>query len=205
MSSPSSHAVALQILYEALMQSKSSDDKVAHVIDIASGSSYFTCALALCFNSQSSASESTRPRVRVTGVDHSATLVEQARDALRQNHPALLSSGQVEFRQCPSDLSLIASMFSASHSGFAAIHIGFAVREATLPASLLSLLRPGGVLLAPMSDDAESHQQLTLLKRSADASSPAFKREHIMSCVFAPQRCRTVSQSRLSQRTACRR
>lgn len=195
MSSPSSHAVALQSLFDSI---QSAGDAIAtqhsslHVLDIGSGSGYLTAALALCLNDANRS-------VRVTGVDHSATLIQQSLQALQQHHPSLLSTGRVAFRTCPSELSRIAAIFH-SDSGttapkFDAIHIGFAVRDSELPASLIAMLRTGGVLLAPMPQSKDSHQQqLTLFRRSRDESVTECTNTPIMTCVFAAQRASAPSK-----------
>lgn len=139
-SAPHMHAYALECLKDYLKPG-------IRVLDIGSGSGYFTvCLSEMIYNSG-----------KVIGIEHVPELVEKSISNINSYNPNLLSSSAIEIKH--GDGRLGYPDFSPYHI----IHLGACT--STIPPPILSQLSPDGLLLLPLGDP-QSHQNMTILTKS---------------------------------------
>jgi protein-L-isoaspartate(D-aspartate) O-methyltransferase len=233
-SSPHMHAIALEALAPQLRPGM-------QVLDVGSGSGYLTACMALMVVGESNG----RGTGTALGIDHCEALVRNSIVNACKSHDHLVQRGALRFSvgnpldpknsgevdkttskngdtDTPSWLvRLLAEAqvpVSLATASFDCIHVGAAVR--TIPQLLLTLLKPGGLLLIPVAKGGAAfayatsafgdsglaaasyndqqdetligEQDLLLVKKNAAGQ---ISQESLMTCIYSPMTVRPPAEA----------
>ncbi|XP_053390356.1 protein-L-isoaspartate(D-aspartate) O-methyltransferase-like [Mercenaria mercenaria] len=158
-SAPHMHAHALQKLSNHLKEG-------AKVLDVGSGSGYFTACMALMVG----------PQGKAVGIDHIKELVDDSVTNIKKdpNLAKLLESGQITM------VTGDGRKGYDPEGPYDAIHVGAAAP--TLPQDLVDQLKPGGRLIIPVGGVGES-QRLQQIDKLLDGTT---KKQTLMVVTFVP-------------------
>jgi protein-L-isoaspartate(D-aspartate) O-methyltransferase len=166
-SAPHMHAHALELLKDRLVDG-------AKVLDVGSGSGYLTACLAHMVG----------PNGKVYGVEHIEELVEQSKENIKRDCPALLESRRVTILHADGRVGL------GEYSPFDVIHVGASARE--LPQMLVEQLKEGGRMVIPVEYPTGEQVFECVDKHEGEA-----RRKKLFGVVYVPL---TNADSQLSRR-----
>jgi protein-L-isoaspartate(D-aspartate) O-methyltransferase len=172
-SSAHMHAVALDALASRWPPASAARTARGRALDVGCGSGFVAVCLALLLGEGG----------RALGVDVAPGLVALSAANTRKRHGRLLDSGAVRFAEW--DAAASTAAYDDERLGrepFDLVHVGFALpRE---PEALLSRVRVGGALVAPIAAEAAGGEQSLMLFAKGEGGD--VQRTKLMACVYAP-------------------